>query len=394
VTTSPGLTAPVRVDEASRLAFWRARGATIEEALELRAYAASPVQAEDRPPPCDPWPEAPSVSAWERYAEDARREGALPPLRRALIQLQFPIRAGLHETPEYRAATRRGQRPEDEASALQFQHPEGLRIFLRSTPAGRVPVILAEAREDFEALVQAVTRRNEPDAIPASMGACLVAGYNNWDRIAERRRRFETEHPEDWTGAGWEAAFRELVPQKELYQDRFMILSSGPYSATPAGALGLSETAWTAASVQLRLEHECTHYFMREAFGAMRKSVLDELVADYMGLVEALGAFRLDAFVRFMGLESHPHYRPGGRLENYRGAPPLSDGAYALLPAVLKRAAEALARFDAARPAGRFHVAEKGPIITALTRVGLEGLAEEDAATRLADALVEARGRP
>jgi hypothetical protein len=390
VSGAPRPDRPPLADEGFRSAVWRAHGAAPESCPELLAYGASPLPTVLPPASRYPLPDAPCVAAWERYAREADAEGALPVLRRVMVQLRFPIRAGMSRDERYRAATRRGVLPEADTDPLALVQPDGLRLLLHPTPAGRVPVILAEAREDFEALVQAITCRNEPDPVPASMGACTVAGYNDWARVAELRRDYLARHPADWSGQGWDEAFRRIVPQKELYQDRFLILSSGPYSATPASALGLDEAAWRDASIRLRLEHECTHYFMRQAFGSMRKSLLDELVADYLGLVEALGEFRADHFLRFMGLEAFPAYREGGRLQNYRGAPPLSDAGFAVLPSVVKRAAQNLARLDPSRGTGPFGTVEKAVVITALTRVGLEGLASDQAPGLLAAALDEA----
>jgi hypothetical protein len=378
------------LDARFRRAIWRAFGATEEQTAELVAYAASPAQAGPPPPRRIPLLDAPCVEAWQRYCEEAHETTAAGVLRRVLVQLRFPVEQGMSDTPAYQAATRRGVLPSVDEPAVPFADPEGLRLFLHPTPAGRVPVVLARAREDFETLVQAVSRRNEPDPVPPSMGACMIAGYNNWDRVAERRRAFEREHPDDWGGLAWAAEFRELLPRKELYQDRFMLLSSGPYSSTPAAAVDATDEEWRAASIELRLEHECTHYFMREAFGAMRKSLLDELVADYMGLSSARGSFRADYFLRFMGLESYPRYREGGRLQNYRGTPPLSDGSFAVLPAVVKRAAESLERLDPLRKSKPYGVVDRARVITAFTRVGLEGLASEEAEEWVGAALDEA----
>lgn len=51
--------------------------------------------------------------------------------------------------------------------------------------------------------------------------------------------------------------------------------------------------------------------------------MLDELIADYAGIVAAWGRYRADWFLRFVGLEDYPRYREGGRLQNYRrGAGP------------------------------------------------------------------------
>jgi hypothetical protein len=45
-----------------------------------------------------------------------------------------------------------------------------------------------------------------------------------------------------------------------------------------------------------------------------------------------------------MGLESFPAYREGGRLQNYRGRPPLSEGAFRTLRALVRDTAENLQR--------------------------------------------------
>ncbi len=376
------------LDAAFRAAVWRAQGASEDQAAELVAYGHSPVQDGPLARQEIPLPEPMCVAAWEGYAAAAARGAAWEALRGALMQLRFPIRAGMSQDADYLAGVRRGVWPDESRPGVVPARPEGLRVFLHATPAGRVPVVLAEAREDFEALVQAITRRNEPEAIPPTMGACMLAGYNNWGRVEALKRAHAEAYPEDHDGSGWAQAFAAIVPQKDLYQDRFMLLSSGPYSGTRASDFGLDEAEWRARSVKLRLEHECTHYFMRQAFGAMRKSLLDELVADYMGLVEAMGAFSSAFFLRFMGLEAYPPYREGGRLQNYRGS--LSDGAFAALMPVVKRAAETLARLDPSRGRAPLGVHDKARLVTALTRVGLEGLASDQAEARLSAALSEA----
>lgn len=374
-------------DRAARLAVWRAHGAGPAEAEELLVYASHPLHEAGAARPGASGGEPPFVADWVRYEEEALRAGAWPVLRRVLLQLRFPIADGLSRDPSYLAATRRGREPGAEVVGLELVRPEGLRVRLHPTPAGRLPVLLAEERQDFEALVQALAHRNEPVPVPASMGACTVAGYNNWERVGRLRQAWADQHPEDWEGRGWPAALRELAPRTELYQDCFMIASSGPYSATPAAALGLSEAEWLAASIRLRVEHESTHYFMRQALGRMQKSLLDELVADYMGLVEARGSFKARSFLHFMGLESWPPYRQGGRLQNYRGAPPLSEVGFAVLQALVKRAAENLEGCDPSRRLGPFDPAAKARVITALTSVGLEGLASDAASGLLAGAL-------
>lgn len=332
---------------ASVLASYRASTSETEELLAYnhnvfdRSCLALPLQ----------FPLAPEVHvvAWEEYAAVARVVGAFESLKRVLVQLRFPIQEGISQTEAYRSATRKGV-PVDgmtEATGLILTLPEKLQLMVHQSLAGDIPVLLTGNRDDFVTLVQALTMRNEPKPVPASMGACMVAGFNNWDRIHQYRKQWSTQNPANCSEASWAEEFQRLLPQKELYQDRFIILSDGPYSDVSASNIGLSEPEWRRLSLTIRLEHECTHYFTRRLFDSMRNNLLDELIADYRGIVAATGYYRADWFLRFLGLESFPDYREGGRLQNYRGQPPLSDGAFKILQALVKAAAENLEHFDA-----------------------------------------------
>jgi len=225
-------------------------------------------------------------------------------------------------------------------------------------------------------LVRALTARNEPAPIPDSMGATMVAGYNNWDRVNQRKRKWQQQHPDDRAGRGWQRHFRQkIVPAKELYQDRFIILSDGPYSGVAAETLGIDNETWKERSLAIRLEHECTHYFTRRLFGSMRNNLLDELIADYRGITFANGRYRADWFLRFLGLESFPEYRAGGRLENYRGDPPLSDAAMQVLASLVVTAARNLERYDTDRASDLDTPQQQARLLIALTRLTLEELA-------------------
>jgi hypothetical protein len=333
-----------------RVRFLESLGAdrrTIEELVAYldRVFDRTPVGAE----PEFPLPAEPHVAVWREYAAEAEQIGAFAALAKRLVQLRFPIRAGISESEPYRSATRRGISTDGmpEATGLQLSRPEKLQLVIHESPAGPIPVLVADGRADFVALLQALTHRNEPAPIPDSLGAMIVSGYNNWDRVRRLKERWQAAHAEDFLGEGWAREFQEnVVPKKELYQDRFILLSDGPYSGVAAGELGLADDEWRRLSVAIRLEHECTHYFTRRVFGSMQNHVLDELIADYRGIVATTGRFRADWFLRFMGLENYPEYRPSGRLGYYRGEPPLSDAAFAVLHTLVKRAAEYLERFD------------------------------------------------
>jgi hypothetical protein len=324
-----------------------------------------------------PLPDEPFVAAWEGYARAAREQGVFRTLQERLPQLRFPIRKGISQTPAYQDATRRGAPIETVRTGrgLRIGHPEAIELDLYLSPAGRIPVLILRDRQDFVILARALAMRNEPRALPTSLGAFMVSGFNNWDRIGALRRRWEAADPAEREAATWSEEFARIVPHRELYQDRFILLSDGPYSAVPAAELGLADADWRELSLVLRRDHECTHYFTQRLFGSMRNNLLDELMADYAGIVGALGFYRADWFLRFLGLEAFPAWREGGRIGSYRGDPPLSDGAFRVLQALVKHAAENLEDFDRSLPREGRGLGERALVTTALAALRLEDLA-------------------
>ncbi len=360
-------------------------GASPEEVRELLAYNENVFDLGALGPETRfPLPDEPFVAFWEERVRESRLRGpgnAFAVLREHLPQLAFPIRQGISETEPYRAATRRGVPVESipEAAGLELEHPEAMELEIYESPAGRIPLLIARRRPEFTALIQALTKRNEPVPVPDSQGALMVSGYNNWSRVAELRRAWEAQDPSERETATWTEEFQRIQGRRELYQDRFILLSDGPYSAVPAADLGLEDEEWRLLSLAIRRDHECSHYFTRRLFGSMRNNALDELIADWAGLTGAIGRFRAAWFLRFLGLEDYPRFRPGARLEIYRGDPPLSDGAFRVLQRLLVAAAENLERLDARlaeiprTPAGR------ALAIASLASLRLEDLASENA---------------
>ncbi|MFZ5643685.1 MAG: DUF7005 family protein [Bacillota bacterium] len=336
-----------------------------------------------------PLPDEPFVAVWEGYAAEAKVKGVYEVLKDRIIQFKFPIREGISQSDFYQAATRRLGSAEEmpHATGLVLERPESLELSLHQTPAGRIPILLTRHREDFVALVRALIGKNEPVPVPDAMGAITIAGYNNWDRIFTCRKQWECENPENHSEERWQEEFRRIIPQKELYQDSFIILSDGAYSGVPARELGIAEEEWRDNSLAIRREHECAHYFTRRLFSSMRNNMMDELMADYMGIVAAAGHYKAQWFLRFVGLESFPDYREGGRLQNYRGSPPLTDGAFRILQALVKSAAENLEEFEHKNAASFQSQAGKTLMLAALTRLTLEELASKDADSFLLQAL-------
>ena len=359
----------------------RAFGADAATCAELLAYNAN--LFDQTVAPADlrlPLDDEPHVAAWRAYADDAARLGGYATLRERLPQFAFPIAEGMSQSEPYRAATLRGLPPKasEGAHGLTLERPDALRPIVRPSMAGAVPMLLPHGRADFVTLVQALTRRNEPSPVPDSMGACMVSGSNNWDRIRQQRAAWSQKVGDAATDDGWREEFRRISADTTLYQDRFIIISDGAYSNVAAADLGLDAEEWRRLSLDIRIEHESVHYFTRRILGASHNNLLDEIIADYVGIVAALGHFRAEWLLRFLGLEDAAGYRSGGRLENYRGAPALSDGAFLVLQALVRAAAAALATFDARLGAAGRDARGRAYSVLALTRLTLEQMAAAD----------------
>jgi len=351
------------------------RGATVPVARELLAYNANPFHHGAEITRLLP---EPHLVAWERYSAEGAQGGAtgvFDSLKKRLVQWHFPIQAGISRSPAYRAAVQRGVFP-PAGPGLILTQPEQLRLLIEPTPAGPVPVIVAANRPDFVALLQSLTRQNEPDPIPETMGGCLVSGYVNWDRIHTLRQEWAAGRSYPASDYEWAAEFQmHIRPFPSLYQDTFIVLSEGEYSGVPAGEMGLSAAEWRRASFNIRLAHECTHYALRRLFGSARNHPFDELLADYAGLRQAFGRFEAGRFLRLLGLVEG-EWLPDGRLHHYRGQPPLSEAAFEVLQALLCAAAHNLEAIDQALAGPLQAAGAPWRLITLLTRFTLEELSD------------------
>jgi hypothetical protein len=298
--------------------------------------------------------EEPHVAVWREYADRAREAGVFGALAAIFPQLRFPIQEGISQEPAYGAATRRGriEEADDFAPGLVLERPEALALTFSDGVAGLLPLLIAGSRADFEALVRAFTERNEPRDVPASMGACFVKGLNNWDRVARYRREWEAANGTAGDDEAWREELGRFAAQKARYQDRFVILSRGPYSGVAAADVGVPEAEWLERSLVVRAEHESTHDLTWRLFGIVRSHATDEIVADFVGLVRAFGTYPDAIARRLLGIDDLPRFRAGGRLANYRGTPPLDDADFAEVCRLAAAATRQLA-LVAGRHAGR-----------------------------------------
>ena len=294
--------------------------------------------------------------------------------------MRFPVQAGTSQDAEYRAATRRGEIPSGDGRGLVFADPDGVQLTIADSLAGPIPVLVMRAREDFVTMVRALAGRNEPIDVPSSMGACLVKGLTNWHRVALHRERWQRQRgdADDSTddGAAWTEEFQRLAARKELYQDRILLISSGPYSSVPAEEVGEPGPAWLARSLRIRREHEAFHYLTLRLYGQIRSNLLDELLADLAGLLAADGAYSPELALRFLGIGRDGAIRADARLRLYVSEPPLGTEAVAVLANLAVRAIHNLAQVtvDSGRDLG--DPLERAAFLLALADGALEELAD------------------
>jgi len=231
-------------------------------------------------------------------------------------------------------------------------------------PWGWLPALVFARREEFVRTWQLLACRGEPQPVPASMGASLVRGAINWGRLRAHTAALLRENPR----LSANEALAAVSARPELYRDRLILACRGSYSGIPTPA-GFSPKAWLACSLRLRLAHEAVHDFTVRAFGQLGHTVQEELVADWWGLVQALG--RYDPFLAkvFLGVENPGSFRPGGRLANYQGTPPLSTAAFRVLAELAAKAVDTLATLPPPSPP------EAPAALAALLSTSLEELA-------------------
>ena len=277
----------------------------------------------------EPWPQLPladetTTSWWQQLIADApsgvlQGELLVESLRATLPQLLLPQVAGISCSELYRRLVLRGE--EGTSAALQAVGPEpvwhqigSLRLSLAPHLCGAMPVLLTPNGPDFCLLVRALAHRSEPVALAHGVHAQAVSGLIHWGLI------------------------RRFVPKSRA---QLILLHEAPYGSVAAQHVPRlpSHESWLEASTVLRLEHELTHLATKRLLGEMRLNLLDELVADCMGMVAALGLFDAQLFGRCLGLDPNGAPLPDGRWRTYVAELDAGD-AHQALRLVMERARE------------------------------------------------------
>ena len=334
------MTASPEDERRSAIADHGGTGAVLDEAL---AYCRSPFDTAGLGPLRFPLPDERHLTDWRRYAQEGG-ERLWPYLQARLPQLRVPIREGISSTETYARLVRRGETVDERefGATLTLDSP-GLRLELHDHPAGALPVLVAPCRADFERLYRALVCRSEPVPVGPAVNAQMIAGLVNWDRVHRVRAAWSEERSPDEAGREWPAEMQRIAKSEpERFYDRLILLCDAPYGGRPASEYGLdhSEDDWLRASMRLRLEHEFTHYATKRLYGSMRLNLLDELIADAMGMTAALGGFRAHWFLVALGLSGGGPPAASARVQTYRGD--LSDDAFQVVCALTAGAARAL----------------------------------------------------
>jgi len=265
-------------------------------------------------------------------------------LKECYSQLNFLIEKERDKIDLYIDVVLRGKMNDIKLEDYQkLEDSKNISFEVHESIAGKIPVLIIPRKEDFVKIVRSLVYKNNPVAIPSSMGAVLLNGLNNSKRLNMIKKNWLQNNPL----GDWNTEFLDnVMPNKSLYKDKMIILSTKPYSDVTANQLGLTEDLWNLYSVSIRKEHEFTHLYTLKKYGQATNNLHDELIADYIGIIKTTWNYNKMWMLTFMGLENYPHYREGARLENYLKESKLSSDDFRQLIKIVKNAIENIAIFD------------------------------------------------
>ena len=178
------------------------------------------------------------------------------------------------------------------------------------TPAGPVEVVFLHNRSDFETFLQIVGHKAEPVPIARTVGAITYRGIADWGKVAAAHAAYVAAGGDDWPNE-----FARLARQPGAFRAEIVVISEGPYSNVPANQTPYDEERWLCISREIRLHHECAHVVCRRTMPDDVLPVWDEVTADVVGLLCAIGRYDAALAARFLGVA--PDGYAGGRLAEY-----------------------------------------------------------------------------
>jgi len=225
-------------------------------------------------------------------------------------QLTLGIKNGTSKTEEYKDIVLRGNIPDKLVLPIDVTGFEEL--IKVDTPIGETEVLYLPDRKVFEYFVRVLAYRNEDEPIPKTTGAIYISGLNNWRKIEAHEKEFLKEHTQD----EWDEEFDRFVSDKNNYQGCVLLISKGYYSALKPSIAGYDEDTWLNLSKQIRIYHEITHQISRKLYLEHKQAIRDEVIADCIGIIGALGHYDKNLHLKVLGI-INGQYVKGSRLENY-----------------------------------------------------------------------------
>ena len=204
---------------------------------ELTLYFKNKFSSSDKLP--SSFIDDPSVKSWKGYCKESIEHGAFQVLKKCYPQLNFPVTEGINKSQPYIDAVLKGRVGYIAIeNNLEFNNSEGIEISIFDSIAGKIPVVKIPDSQDFIQIIQCLLHKNNPTSVPLSMGACLVNGINNWDRLHTLQHNWVADNP---TGNWNEEFSKNVLSNPTLFKDKIIILSTKSYSNVSNNILGLSD---------------------------------------------------------------------------------------------------------------------------------------------------------
>tara|TARA_B100002051_G_scaffold276463_1_gene324746 strand:+ start:1007 stop:1963 length:957 start_codon:yes stop_codon:yes gene_type:complete len=267
------------------------------------------------------WPPLPLAATahefwWRNWLEQHQHGCAWDALSLELPQLLIKPAPEARQSDTYKRLVLRGETlaPEVIHAAPKLKDPGGVSLGMAEHPCGALPVMTFPNHDDFVLALRCLAHRCEPVSINSSVHAQAVTGLIHWGLIRHLGRNQRCQ---------------------------LLMLHEAPYSSLPHTCVrgNVTPGEWVKKSMQWRLTHELTHIACQKLVGEMRINLFDELIADALGMLDALHYFSADLFRLGLGLTSEGKLRDDARAHVYlKKLEPQSH--FAVCKMVLLRAAE------------------------------------------------------
>lgn len=222
------------------------------------------------------------------------REHPIIILKKRFPQLMLPIKSEISKSDLYKKVVYEGQPVPSDKVDFKYTLSDQDKLSEDHFTCGDITILFLNERKDFISVVQKIAYRCEPIPIPKSMGAITINGLNNWEKVKKYKK----------------------ITDNNTYKDSLVILSKGFYSGLDASFTPYTQSEWMNISLFIRKYHELTHYLCRKKYVLLKNALLDEIFADCMGIVMAIGRYDDFLAMQFLGIEKET-YKYGMRLENY-----------------------------------------------------------------------------